>query len=1036
MTKNSIAFTGGGWNAMSGHSGWIGSALASGEHIQGSPLSLDQLFEDTQSAAGNSGGSWFLSMLAYSEGFAHDLNYNSRSWFDTGYFGEQKRIFMTAAESTNWGALLNSSIDRASQLTVSDIIDTLEKTYANSNPFLSGINSIITGLKKLEIPGVNDLITSIERAGYNLAKTFANDVITSLGLQEKLKEFAIESFESSLGKNLADSISALVINPSQNGSSLLNWYQSVQDTTFKAYNASETLNQLSQDAKRLSWAGNKNLFFPLTASGFPIAIDKSTGGSFLQSTLTPSSTSSLPTNSPYLIPLTAKIFPESNNSQSTIEFPEKTLDFSSYVYPEIAGLSNPVQTKRLDFPLTSNLTILDMVSASGSFAGEMATDEAIKTIISDIIQNKLFATIDNFKANADQVIQSYPKKIINSFKSSGDQFFESLLRPTDNFWTYVTDQAWNLLIKTYEASFDLLLDLGSDAASLFSGVVQSTFDSIVQMIENGLTDITNFSDYLYQALAEEVKGLALPVNLADGKAVRMEENALPVDFNTSVPNRIFDGGLTDNTGVLASVQHWQSERPDEEFVINAFINSTDVINLGEAGNVAIDLAKLFGKDGTRASDSIIQEFPLSLDGGGAEEIPSIPAVYPLVFESGDWDSPTYAPVWDYEISDDFGIAYYQIDVTTVDNPAWGIEAGSNGILNAFTTYNKNSFAGPVDVNGKDIWLEYEKNYDLITDGIINHGGYEHLLKALGVLEFEVDQNNGAINFKGNNGYHSDYTLQVASLPLTLTNQHFSCDLYSYTDSTKKSFLGTVGAGQAENGFDFTDAYDLLRFEQGSSISFELRKGGSNEPIATEVLIETGDEAYTISLVDAITGEISMVLNAGFSTSLDVVDAASRLDTTLRTNSADSYLNLDAGSQWTVKVTASGAYTNQFSILKVEIDPVSGSLMIDGHLEDTEEFDKAARAAFASDSIFEHTVLNPFTVTSWTFTPQEAGHYAPALLTEEGNLFLGEHDLIGKHSHTRMLGEMQFGFEDTATQNGSDWDMNDAIIQFIPQTTSI
>lgn len=706
------------------------------------------------------------------------------------------------------------------------------------------------------------------------------------------------------------------------------------------------------------------------------------------------------------------------------------------MYIQYAGLSNPVQIKRLDFPLTSNFTILDMVSASGSFAGEMATDEAIKTIISDIIQNKLLATIDNFKTNADEVIQSYPKTIINSFKSSGDQFFDNLLRPTDNFWTYVTDQAWNLLINTYKASFDLLLHLGSDASSLFSGLVQSTFDSIVQMIENELTDITNFSDYLYQALAEEVKGLALPVNLADGKAVRMEENALPVDFNTSVPNRIFDGGLTDKTGVLASVQHWQSERPDEEFVINAFINSTDIVNLGEAGNVAIDLAKLFGKDGTRTSDSIIQDFPLSLDGGGAEEIPSIPAVYPFVFESGDWDSPTYAPVWDYEISDDFGIAYYQIDFTTVENPAWGIEAGSNGVLNAYTTYNKNSFAGPVDVNGKDIWLEYEKNYDLITDGILNHGGYEHLLKALGVLEFEVGQINGAISFKGTNGYHSDYTIQVASMPLTLTNQHFSCDLYSYTDYTKKSFLGSVGASQAENDFDFTDAYDLLRFEQGSSISFELRKEGSNESIATEVLVETGNEAYTISLIDEITGEISMVLNAGFSTSLDVVDADSRLNTTLRTNSADSYLNLDAGSQWTVKATASGAYTNQFSVLKVEIDPVSGSLMIDGHLEDTEEFDKAARTAFMSDSIFDHTVLNPYTVTSLTFSPQEAGHYAPALLTETGNLYLGEHDLISNHSHSRMLGELLFGFEDIAVKDDSDWDMNDAIIEFISQTATI
>lgn len=1027
---------------MSGHSGWVGAALASGKHVQGSPLSLDQLFEDTQSAAGNSGGSWFLSMLAYSEDFARDLSDRPSLWFDTGYFGDQKRIFTTATDSTNWEAILSSSIELASQLTVGDIIDTLENTYANSNPFLGGLNSIVKGIEALNIAGVNDLIHSIEQACADLTKDFINEIITALGLQATLKEFAIKSFESTLGENLANSISALVINPNQNSGALLNWYQSVQDTVFKTYDVGETLNQLSRDAKRLTWASNKNLFFPLTASGFPIAIDESTAGSFLQSSLAPSSTSSLPINEPYLIPLTATISPESSNSSSAIEFPENTLEFSSYLYPETAGLSNPVQQKSLNFPLTSDLTILDTVSASGSFAGELATDEAIKQIINKALQSKIITPIDEAKMYADQAIQSYPEKIISVIKSNGDQFFDSLIRPTDNFWTYLIDQAWNLGVEAEKAVFDALLELGSDASRLLSGAVQWTFDSTIQAIRDFLSDITNFSDYFYQALAEQVKGLALPVNFADGKVVRMEENTPPIDFNTSIPNRIFDGGLTDNTGVLASVQHWQDERPLEEFVINAFINSTDTVQLGSDNsgqkfNVAIDLAKLFGKDGTRQGDSVVQEFFLSLDGGGGEDIPSISAVYPLVFESSVWDDPTQNnPVWHYEISDDFGIAYYQLDVTTVANPAWGIKAGSKGIINAFTSYNKNSFAGPKDVNGNDVWSEYQKNYESITDGILNHGGYEHLLKALGVLEFKVDQDKGVIIFEGNNGYYSDYTIDVESLPLSSNDYLFSCDIFSYTKSTGKSFLGTVGAGQSENGFDFSDSYDFLRFEQGSSISFELRKAGSNESVPTKALIKTSDDAYTISLVDGITGEISMVIKAGFSTSLDVVDSAAHRDMTLRTNSADTYLRLDAGSQWTVEATAAGAFTNQFSILKVEIDPVSGLLMIDGHLEDTEGFDKSARAAFASDSIFKHTVLSPFTVTSLTFTPQETGVYVPALLTEEGNLYLGEHDLIGNYSHTRMLGELQFGFEDMAGKDGPDWDVNDAVIQFIPQTSSI
>ena len=169
--------------------------------------------------------------------------------------------------------------------------------------------------------------------------------------------------------------------------------------------------------------------------------------------------------------------------------------------------------------------------------------------------------------------------------------------------------------------------------------------------------------------------------------------------------------------------------------------------------------------------------------------------------------------------------------------------------------------------------------------------------------------------------------------------------------------------------------------------------------------------------------------------MDDLDKLTYRDTTLRKSAHDTFMALTEGSEWEIEAVSSGDYTNQFSLLRVEVDPVTGTMTLDGHSIDTEEFDQAARASFAADNVFKRQKLKPFSTNSFSFTPEQTGFYAPALLTQENKIFVGAHDMLSSHSHSHLLGELQFGFEDQST-SASDWAHNDALIAFIPKVTSI
>ena len=96
MTLNSnvseqvhVAFAGGGWRAHTGHSAWTISLLEKGTK------KLKDVFSNVGSISSNSGGSWYSTMLMFSDDFVSDIEAKDAldTWTTDGWIGKQKTRF-------------------------------------------------------------------------------------------------------------------------------------------------------------------------------------------------------------------------------------------------------------------------------------------------------------------------------------------------------------------------------------------------------------------------------------------------------------------------------------------------------------------------------------------------------------------------------------------------------------------------------------------------------------------------------------------------------------------------------------------------------------------------------------------------------------------------------------------------------------------------------------------------------------------------------------------------------------------------------
>jgi len=91
--KVHVAFAGGGWRAHTGHSAWTVSLLDNGSN------KLKDVFSNVGTISSNSGGSWFSTMLMFSDSFVSDIEAENavNTWTTTsGWIGKQRKHFDAA----------------------------------------------------------------------------------------------------------------------------------------------------------------------------------------------------------------------------------------------------------------------------------------------------------------------------------------------------------------------------------------------------------------------------------------------------------------------------------------------------------------------------------------------------------------------------------------------------------------------------------------------------------------------------------------------------------------------------------------------------------------------------------------------------------------------------------------------------------------------------------------------------------------------------------------------------------------------------
>jgi len=929
-SANYVTFSGGGWNSHTVNSAMIGALTQSAQaRINGGEtFGLSELFSDFEGASGNSGGSWFLSMLAYSPAFAADLLENPTDWFTTGYMGQQKIAFDPADQGKTPEALVKQSLSN----------------HVRELPLFDKINSI-------------PLVSEQEAA--SVTESFYGSLvdIAFRGLSE------IPALDAPLEL-------AAVLSGTLDPDGSLSWLNVNEEIVYSSYNMSATLSGL--DGTRNAWSQDKSIMFPVSLQMDPIASYYDAGDEALFLTQATSTTPGRPTGD-YIAP--AKFIVSPNNETAPL------LDFYSseyqaeFIRQSVDG-TQQVQTGKIRDSLESQVSLIDATSASSAFGGAAASENILLEVLQggeNWVQDQLVAKINEL--NAPELVKKFLVKIVDEAASAGE-----------------------------------------DVLSLFQEEWQRLNDSYLDI----------------------AAGVAVPLDLADGtvKAGGPVKDDSLSSIADPMTYRFLDGGYTDNTTVatsLATLQDKAGDALDTPFEIVSFGNSTD-------GAVTIPSAW------TGAGELRINSDTRDLFGAGNNNEPqadflgtydSTNAAVPAVFDQSAWHGEK--PVWEsFDPDSNTHMAYYRLEVETIDNAFWDIRAGQKGVLHVFENRNTDSGPGPYFNNAFEL---YENIYDTSRAGVLAGGLDVHLLDAFGVMGFEWDTADAqtgqtlrtggsggvdaeSLRFVGAEGIDTDVRLSLDSVA---SKEFAFVDIYKTSSDGTRHYEGSLGGSSHEASLGQITDSQRIGLVVGDELEFVARAGNGREDSLAINEYRQVDGGYEYNVVsDGDKGPL-LSFNLNF---LPVADSGSSDPSSSEAlDPDDALIKLDDGEVVTWTLQAAAANTNVFSMVRVDRDETTGSITYQGLEEDTDAFDQAVRSAVTGDKYVSSITLNPFSEADVTWEGLSAGFYAPVLLTQSDDLFLLGHDLAEDSSHAYAIGENTMVFEDTRATQGGDLDFNDLIASY-------
>jgi len=88
-----LAFSGGGWHSHTAMAGWLAGMLEASKEQDCDYKDLNDIFHNVSAIAANSGGSWFMTQLAWSNDFRVGLESNYATWATDGFLGQTEYLF-------------------------------------------------------------------------------------------------------------------------------------------------------------------------------------------------------------------------------------------------------------------------------------------------------------------------------------------------------------------------------------------------------------------------------------------------------------------------------------------------------------------------------------------------------------------------------------------------------------------------------------------------------------------------------------------------------------------------------------------------------------------------------------------------------------------------------------------------------------------------------------------------------------------------------------------------------------------------------
>ena len=137
--------------------------------------------------------------------------------------------------------------------------------------------------------------------------------------------------------------------------------------------------------------------------------------------------------------------------------------------------------------------------------------------------------------------------------------------------------------------------------------------------------------------------------------------------------------------------------------------------------------------------------------------------------------------------------------------------------------------------------------------------------------------------------------------------------------------------------------------------------------------------------------------------------------------------LETDQQLTLETLKNTDADNRIGLVPVNGNRSSG-YTIDGVGTNTP---KAFRRALRDNLINpdQQTLKGKSISQSWNLSSDEAGLYAPVLITDDNLTFgFGKSTGADGAQHLKVLGENVFGFEDDLARQGSDWHYDDVIVE--------